>query len=392
MEETKKRLFGESSWTIRSDQVELAVTERGGHMAPVTFYRRADSPVQPYYLNPWHEEKPATGLPLLEVLRGDFFCLPFGAANAYKGEDHPVHGESSNSRWSFQSLEHDGPVTALTLSLQVQARPGTITKRLSLVDGHNVVYCQHLLEGLAGKMCLSHHATLALPQEEGSLLLSSSPLRLARVAPRSAPLNSGNEYYFLQAGARFERLSRVPTVWKDPAWEDCSSFPRRYGFMDLLAFYVRPARAPTWVAASVPSRGYLWFALKDPVLLPQTLLWAANGGRHAPPWNGRNRCLGVEDGCAYFGDGLQSSAGPNDLDREGIPTCLTLRSGRPTAINYIQGVARTPQGFGRVRSVRFLPEGIALSSGEGGSVTAPVRWRFVLDGRLEGSEAGPGAG
>ena len=382
MRETKKRLFGEPSWVVRSDQVELAVTERGGHMAPVTFYRETPSPIQPYYLNPWRDERPSTGLPLLDVLRGDFFCLPFGAANAYRGEQHPVHGESANASWSFESLERQGAVTSLSLSLQVRSRAGRITKTLSLVEGHNVVYCRHLLEGLAGRMCLSHHATLAVPEQEGSLLVSSSPIRFGRVPPRRQAVNSGNEYYFLRAGARVRSLSRVPTIWKEPAYEDCSSFPRRYGFMDLLAFYVRPGGAPTWVAASVPSRRYVWFALKDPAVLPQTLLWISNGGRHAAPWSGRNRCLGIEDGCAYFGDGLEASARRNDLNAEGIPTALALRAGRPTEIRYLQGVVRTPKGFDRVRSLRLLRDRIVLTSRSGARVSAPVRWRFVLDGRL----------
>jgi hypothetical protein len=384
MKETRKRVFGEWSWIARSNQVELAVTQRGGHMAPVTFYRRDADPVRPYYVNPWRAEKLTTGLPLLDVLRGDFFCMPFGAANAYKGEQHPVHGESSNSSWGFESLERQGPVTALSLSLQAKVRPGKVTKTLSLVDGHNVVYCRHLLEGLAGRMCLSHHAILDLPEEEGSLLISSSPIRFGRVSPRACLANNGNEYYFLKAGARFRSLARVPTVWTEPPYEDCSSFPRRYGFMDLLAFYVRPSGRPTWIAASMPSKRYVWFALKDPAQLPQTLLWVSNGGRHASPWNGRNRCVGMEDGCAYFGEGLEMSARRNDLNREGIATALTLRADRPTAVHYIQGVAKTPRGFDRVRGVHFAPGGIVLTCHAGGSVTVPVRWRFVLDGRLSG--------
>jgi hypothetical protein len=382
MTESKKRIFGQPSWSFRSDQVEVAVTERGGHMAPVSFYREDAHPVRPYYVNPWHAERLPTGLPLLDVLRGDFFCMPFGAANDYKGERHPVHGESANSAWSFVSLDREGPVTTLKLGLQTQARPGRVTKTLSLVGGHNVVYCGHLLEGLAGRMCLSHHATLDLPEEEGSLLLSSSPVRFGLVSPRAAELNNRNEYYFPRAGARFKSLARVPTVWKDPAYEDCSSLPRRYGYMGLLAFYVRPGTGPAWVVASIPSRRYLWFALKNPALLPQTVLWMSNGGRHASPWNGRNRCLGIEDGCAYFGEGLTMSARRNELNAEGIATALRLRADRPTAIHYIQGVVRTPRGFDRVRNVRFAPDGILLTARSGKSVTAPVRWQFVLDGRL----------
>ena len=48
MKEIDKRLFGESSWIAGSDQVELAVTEGGCHMGPVTFYRSDQNPVAPY--------------------------------------------------------------------------------------------------------------------------------------------------------------------------------------------------------------------------------------------------------------------------------------------------------------------------------------------------------
>jgi hypothetical protein len=380
---TKRRIAGEMSWTIATDQVALSVTERGGHMAPVTFYRNEADPVQPYYLNPWRAEGLRDDLPLLDVLRGDFFCMPFGGANAYRGERHPVHGESANAAWRFVSLDREGGTTALTLALRVKARPGTITKRIALVDGHPVVYCRHVLDGFQGPMCLSHHATLALPEREAGLRVSSSPIRLGRVAPRPDRLNRGNEYYFLEPGSRFASLSRVSTIWKEPAYADCSRFPLRYGYMDLAALYAKPTGAPAWIAASVPSRRYVWFALKDPRVLPQTVLWMSNGGRHAPPWNGRNRCLGLEDGCGYFASGLEASARANDLNQSGIATALRLTARAPTAIHYIQGVAKTPKGFGRVRSISFEPDRIALHAESGIRVEAPVRWPFVLTGRLQ---------
>jgi len=35
------------SWVIGNDEVELAVTELGAHMAPVTFHAATGPPVQP---------------------------------------------------------------------------------------------------------------------------------------------------------------------------------------------------------------------------------------------------------------------------------------------------------------------------------------------------------
>src|SRR4051794_39017502 len=55
-------IHSQPSFVLASDQVELAVTRVGGHMAPVTFHRLSDRPVQPYYISPWQDE-PAQPVP-----------------------------------------------------------------------------------------------------------------------------------------------------------------------------------------------------------------------------------------------------------------------------------------------------------------------------------------
>jgi hypothetical protein len=236
-------------------------------------------------------------------------------------------------------------------------------------------------------MCFSHHAILEVPEAPGSLRLSTSPLRLGMVAPRADLTNAGNEYYSLQPGVRFVGLDRVPTIWKTR--EDCSTFPRRYGFMDLAAVYAAAGKFPAWAAAVFPSRGYLWYALKDPAVLPQLLLWMDNGGRHAPPWNGRNRCLGVEDGCSFFGEGLAAAARANELTRQGIPTSVSLSPGRPTVIRHIQGVVRVPSGFDRVQSVAFAPGRATFLAASGKKVSTAVCWEFLRTGVVEAANMSP---
>ena len=76
------------------------------------------------------------------------------------------------------------------------------------------------------------------------------------------------------------------------------------------------------------------------------------------------------------------SARRNDLNREGTATAPALRADRPVAIHFIQGVARTLKGSDRVRSLRFPRDGIAMTSRSGVSVSAPMHWRFVRDGRF----------
>jgi len=385
MRELKTTIKGEPSWVIATEQVELALTERGGHMAPVQFFRDSDHPVQPYWFSPWQGTGISTGEPVLDPARGDFFCMPFGSENAYRGEAHPAHGEPAGSRWELLSLEESGGVTEMRLGLTTTIRRGRITKRVALAAAENTLYLEHLLEGYQGRMCLGHHANLAVPEEPDSLRVSVSPLRLARVAPREALTNVGKEYYFLEPGRTFTRLDRVPTIWKDRPYADLSTHPIFPGFMDVAAVYPAPGRWPAWTAVVIPASGSLWFSLRDPLVLPQTTMWMSNGGRHQAPWNSANRVLGLEDGCAYFASGLTRSAARNDLNAAGIPTVLTLRPDRPTRIRVIQGMARVPRGFDRVKSVTFRPGSVVFTSRSGKTARALARWDFLATGAVGSS-------
>jgi len=383
---TMKTIHSQPSWVIENHEVELAVTRHGGHMAPVTFYRGSDHPVQPYHISPWQDEKLKLEVPVLVTLRGDFFCLPFGGnAEPYQGEKHPPHGETVGSEWSEVGTQKTGPVTTLTLSLETKARPGKVTKQLSLVDGENVVYSRHVIEGFAGKTPLGHHATLAVPEKEGSLRIATSPFRLGMTNPGLFSDPKQGEYQSFEIGKRFTDLHKVPLMWKGAPDADVTRIPARTGFADLLLLASEPAEkldGPAWTTATNADAGYLWFSLKDPAVLASTVMWLENHGRYGSPWSGRNRCLGLEDVTAFFADGLVPSARPNLLNDAGIPTTLELSKDHPTAINYIQGVAKIPAGFDVVKRVRFTPGHATFVSESGKEVTVPVRHEFLKSGKL----------
>jgi hypothetical protein len=378
-------IHSQPSWIIQTKDVELAVTQLGGHMAPVTFFRNADHPVQPYYISPWQDEKLTLDVPVMVPLRGDFFCMPFGGnAEAVNGEKHPPHGEVAGSRWSLLDVAHGKDTTTIRLTLQTKVRPGKVTKRLSLVEGQNVVYCQHVIEGFVGKTSVAHHATLAVPEKEGALRVNVSPFRLGMTNPVLFSNPTQREYQSLQIGKAFTDLHKVPVLWKDAPDADCTAFPARTGFADLIAVCSEPAdklSGPAWVTA-VNQEGYVWFSLKDPAVLPTTVMWIENHGRHAAPWNGRNRCLGLEDVCAYFAEGLAPSVQPNLLTKAGVPTTIELTKDRPTVINYIQGAARVPKDFGMVKSIAFAAGQMTLVSEDGRKVVVPVRHEFLKTGKL----------
>lgn len=384
--ENVRTIHSQTSWLIQTKEVALAVTQLGGHMAPVTFYRDTDQPVQPYYISPWQDEKRTLDVPVLVPLRGDFFCMPFGGnAEAHGGEKHPPHGETAGSTWSYVGTEQGKGTTTLSLALETKVRPGKVTKRLSLVDGHQVVYCQHVIEGFAGKTPLGHHATLAVPEKEGKLRVSVSPFRLGMTNPLLFSNPAQGEYQSLQIGRSFDDLRRVPVLWKDAADADCTMFPARPGFADLLAVCSEPAdkrAGPAWVTAAHQEQGYVWFSLKDPAVLPTTVFWIENRGRHGVPWNGRNRCLGLEDVCACFADGLVPSLQSNVLNKAGIPTAIELSKETPTVINYIQGVAKVPKDFGAVKTIEFAAGTLTLQSTTGRKVVVAVQHEFLKTGKL----------
>jgi hypothetical protein len=383
MKPIAKTVASQACWIVRNKQVELAVTQLGGHMAPVTFCRDSDRPVQPYYISPWQGEKRRIETPVLVPLRGDFFCLPFGDnTTPYRKEQHPAHGETATAKWRLAGVERDGDVTTLSLTMTSRVRPGTVTKRLSLVDGHNVVYCRHVLDGFSGKMPLGHHATLAVPDEPGGMRVSLSPIRFAMTPPTQFSNPANGEYQSLAIGAKVRSLGKVPVLWKGALPADLTRFPARPGFTDLIAACNKPGDGPAWSAAVNAADGYLWFSLKDPAMQPCTVMWISNRGRHGPPWDGRNRCLGLEDVCSYFAAGLAESIRPNVLSRAGVATAVRLTKRKPTAVNYVQGAVRIPPGFGRVRSVRFGEDNVTFTCNRRCAVTVPVRYDFLASGVL----------
>jgi hypothetical protein len=357
----------------------MFVTKNGGHMAPVHFYRDSKSPVQPYYISPWQNDNlKDLPDPVLVPLRGDFFCMPFGGnAEAFKGEKYTGHGEVSSSKWSFVRLEKKDGITTLTLQMKTKIRKGKVTKKFTLVDGHNAVYSAHTIEGFTGKMPLGHHCTLDVPEKEGSLRVAVSKFAFGMTNPVIFSNPKNREYQSLAINARFTDLTKVPVLAKDDPPADCTSFPQREGYTDLIQIFKKASKTPAWTAVTCQDRGYLWYSLKDAAVLPGTVFWISNKGRHGWPWDGRNRCLGMEENCSYFAEGLVPSIKPNVISKAGFPTTVTFSPTRPTTVKLIQGVVKVPKGFVNVKEVRFAPGKVTFLSTKGKSVTADIRHEFL---------------
>ncbi|OGD20517.1 MAG: hypothetical protein A2W03_02170 [Candidatus Aminicenantes bacterium RBG_16_63_16] len=141
-------------------------------------------------------------------------------------------------------------------------------------------------------------------------------------------------------------------------------------------------REVAWTTATNQDGGYLWFSMRDPRILPMTVFWIENHGRHGVPWNGRNRCLGLEDVCSYVNEGMPISAQPNDINAQGIPTAIELAADRPTVVNYIQGVAKIPPDFRMVKDIELGAGEVTFVSVTGKKVSLPLDFEFARTGKL----------
>lgn len=372
-----KKILGQKSFVVQNRNVDAAVTELGGHLGPVTF-SLGKKKVAPFSVAPWWNEKLAPGTPaLLRALRGDFFCLPFGGnGKAWHGETHPPHGETANSKWKFESLKRKSGEVCLELSLKTKVRAGRVSKRIRLVNGHSVVYQEHVVSGMEGPMSLGHHAMLKFPDCEGSGRLSTSKVALGQVFVEPVEEPSQRGYSVLKPGAVFDNLEAVPDI--TGATADLSRYPARRGFEDIVMLVAHPSVKVGWNAVAFPEEGYVWFALRDPRVLASTVLWISNGGRHYAPWNGRHvNVMGIEDVTAWFHYGLAQSAEPNPLSALGCPTHRELSATEPLTVRYVMGVAPIGKRFERVADIQFGDGTITLEGEAGESVKVPVDVKFL---------------
>lgn len=379
-----RTIKNKKSYIISNKDIELAITQIGGHMAPVTFYHSSCSPIQPYYIAPWAEEVlPRDIAPVLVPLRGDFFCMPFGDnAIPFRGEHHPYHGEAATSKWNVCKYERmrNGNVR-LILEMETKIRKARIEKEIILVTGENAIYTQHRINRMEGPMNYGHHATLQIPLKPKSGCLTLSRYIAGYTYPTLFESPEKGGYSCLKIDASFKDLRKVPLA--AGGFTNVTLYPDRKGYEDAALTVTDPKLSIGWTTVTFPNEGYLWFSFKDPKTLPYTLFWLSNGGRYYAPWNGRNlACLGIEDICAFFGYGLLASRKPNFLNKLGYPTCRNFSKDNIFIVNYIQGVVRIPKGFDCVSKVRFLKDNtvefVSLSKKK---ITIEICYDFVKTGQ-----------
>jgi hypothetical protein len=358
-------IHGEPSLELRSDRVRAWLTPRGGMLGPVDFDLRGGRVVQPYALAPWLPSELAIDQPpVLQVMRGDFFCFPFGVT---PGLAEP-HGPTANAMWEPANVK---PALA-ELALSATAPAATIRKVVHLRPGETNLYLEHTIRA-AGRFNYGHHPIIHVP-EGVTAEVRTSTFGFGGVYPGHAVRRTG-ERGALRAGSRFTSLEAVPLL--DGGTTSLRRYPTRPATEDIVmvAAYESPH---AWTALTLG--GYVWFSLRRTADFPGTLFWMSNGGRSFAPWCDRHtRRIGVEDICSHYCDGADVSA-RDLLVGEGIPTARDFDPAVPVRLRHVQGVVAVPPGFGGVAELEPEPgnESRARLRGESGaSVAVPLDWTFL---------------
>lgn len=327
-------------------------------------FRVGDRTLAPLHTAPWADDPalvndPETD-PLEARLAGDFLCAPFGAADLDGG---PPHGWTANSRWRLIDERAGG----MTFELDRDVMGARVTKTLALAPDAPILYQTHLIEGGVGRLTIAHHPMIRLGSRGR---FSTSPKRAA-LTPE-VPLVPGR--HRLALGQRATDLTRIPA--EEGGTVDLRDLPIADRHEDFIALVEAPGASMGWSAIVREAEADIFFVLKDPDVLPLTMLWHSNGGRDFPPWNGRHRgVVGIEDGCTAGAAGHRAALVPNPISDEGVPSALTL--GGTIRIAQVTGALPRPEGWTEIADITTSDGRLTLWDVSGAEQSMPYDTGFL---------------
>ncbi|PID97893.1 MAG: hypothetical protein CSA82_02050 [Actinobacteria bacterium] len=288
--------------------------------------------IDPFYTAAWEGW---TGVPLLEKLRGDFLCVPFGDSPA-SVEGYPAewsdlvpgastypHGFCSNGTWEVVSVDDEAGVIEVRLAYPeseevsevyrcVECHPG----RVDFIDTVRVRWECALPIGL--------HPIFSLPDEVGAARVILPKCAEFMTKPLPAEPTS-----LLAANTRFHDPTAAPQI--DNGTTDITRLPFD-GNREEIVLACVPETAQVSVENHV--EGYRATVTWDGDILKNVLLWISNRGRDFEPWGGENVCLGVEPVSAAFDLGSGISAADNPVAAAGYATTVKLHPGEDLVIRH----------------------------------------------------------
>lgn len=331
--------------TLDWNHGSVTVQRLGAMLAPVRFDLSSEQAVQPFHIARWAEDgtvshdELATLPPILQRLRGEWPCVPFGADEPQNlaGDWHslcgqpsplpidaPPHGPSSNAHWNW-----------------AESRAGRIALSLDYPDDHPIAWAQReitpdpsmtaidlILRVMPRADChlpIGLHPTFALPLQVGAARLITPQANHIRSYPGS--LEPGAEIF--APNKVFSSLREAPARAGDAF--DASLVPFEAAGEDLAQVVgVKKGEA----SLENLQAGYRVNLAWDAKHFPSLLLWFSNRGRQHAPWLGCHAALGMEPVCSAFDLGAGMSCGNNPIRASGTATAYPFRAGMVFETSY----------------------------------------------------------
>ncbi len=369
-------VYGEPSYTLKSDKVEVYISIQGGHLT--ASFKDEGKNYEPFFIpHWWNQVKNPEEQQIVNILRGDFFCFPFGAnVGSYKGKEYFVHGNTANKNWEIFSLKESKDLKEIVLTTELDYDDGFVDKVISINDTDPVIYSKNIIRDFEGRVPLGNHPTLKFPNIEGAGIIDMSEPLTGFTAPELIEDPSGGGYSHLKPGFEIKDRKNVSLI--DGSNIDLTRFPGPKGFDDIHMFVNDDSKEFCFSSVTVPEEGYLYFQLKDPKILKFTMLWMANCGRHFPPWNGKTTCLGLEEITGYFHYGIKESLEKNPILEKGFKTYVEISEKDPFGSNLIMGLIPVGKDFKGVKDIiKKDSENITIIGKDDQKMVVPCKVGFL---------------
>lgn len=342
---------------------EVAVDPSLGNIPKLAFHWGGRT-LEPLHRAPWVDnENLPDGMPMVDrKLSGDFLCAPFAMSDV---EPSPPHGWTANSTWNVTANEQGG---ALSFELGRQVMGATITKNIEPSTDAPLLYQTHHISGGTGGLTLAHHPMVRVT---GGARLFCSPKRVA-VTPDS-PIAKGR--HRLACSAYTSDLKAIPA--SDGGTADITKLPIATGTEDFITLVEAEGSTLGWTAVIREAFDDIVFVLKDPQILPVTMLWHSNGGREDAPWNSAHiGVLGIEDGITAGAAGHKAALGDNSIRQVGVPTALELSVENNHRIAHVIGALPRPEGWDTITDITINGGTLTLHGAGDQRIHLPFKAEF----------------
>ncbi len=369
--------YARPSYTIGNDAVKLFVSVQGGMTTAV--YKQGGKDLFPYFVAPWWNEAPFLDQhPIMQVMRGDYFCFPFGAnVNGYNGVEYKIHGRTANECWDFKEVKQAGDTVSLHLAMDLTPEEGEVEQIITLKKGEPVLYTNHVVKGFTGKASFGNHPNIQCSEKSGTAYLDMTPPVTGYTAPSPIDVPENMGYSLLKPGVEFSDASKVPTVYGGTV--DLTRYPIPRGYEDVVMYISDQSKDYVFTALSEPERGFLYFQLKDPKVLASSLHWMPNNGRYTEPMNGRViGAIGIEEVTGYFFYGRKESVESNPVSGAGHTTCRQFEADSPTQVKLLSGCVPIEKSFKGVKDIVSKNSKEITIIGKGGEkIDVPCSLDFI---------------